>query len=58
MAHPAAHRVENRAARRKALAIDPLDVGDRDGVDVLDEARVAVEVAIRRFVDAAERARQ
>src|SRR5262245_25336402 len=58
MADPAAHQIEERAARRQHGAIEIRQRGDRAVIDVLDETGRLVEQRVVRFVEAGEGARR
>ena len=54
MAHPAAHQIEHGPVGREILPVELGDGGNGRVIDVGDEARVAVEVRVGRFVLALE----
>src|SRR5205085_8726897 len=50
VATPATHQIEEGAARRQYLGVQPLERGDRAVVDVDDLAREGIEAIVRRVV--------
>jgi len=50
VAAPAAHQIEQAAARRKNLGVQAAERGDRAVVDVDDLARNDIEAIVRRLV--------